>query len=399
MRNTNLDPNMVSYQICVENFNQFALAQDPKDRLGYRDAAMEAITDPSTGMVIEKLYSSMVARSGVNFGKIPDSLGDLTSFTKYKAITETFAILDKQLSQLKIPELTLTHELHDNLIRLRDDFAYGFRSDSQFLKTTYNSMVYALCEMLNLCTVIYVDNLKAAAEGKQFKYQSYDKLLLVQNVKKFNAMVKSGEWAEMMKTTRNGTRNLSGSDVVDGANSVMGNIASILGAGGALAFAYDKLKKSDGSNLGEKLTGAVKTGAGMARHPVNSAKTFVGKGKSLPAKALRILLIVAAILMTIRAMIHLFWRATYALHDVLDDNAKLLAANMQCSQDNTATSLQRQQKMYELLAGTRDRIETALLNDDKRGRKELEDSNRHEMTRDTIAIMPETPDAGYVIFG
>ena len=264
MRNTNLDPNMVSYQICVENFNQFALAQDPKDRLGYRDAAMEAITDPSTGMVIEKLYSSMVARSGVNFGKIPDSLGDLTSFTKYKAITETFAILDKQLSQLKIPELTLTHELHDNLIRLRDDFAYGFRSDSQFLKTTYNSMVYALCEMLNLCTVIYVDNLKAAAEGKQFKYQSYDKLLLVQNVKKFNAMVKSGEWAEMMKTTRNGTRNLSGSDVVDGANSVMGNIASILGAGGALAFAYDKLKKSDGSNLGEKLTGAVKTGAGMA---------------------------------------------------------------------------------------------------------------------------------------
>ena len=134
-----------AYKIAIESFNEMAADQaKPAYRANYRTAAMEAIAGPDAGMVIERLYQGMVSRSGINFGKIPESQGNLQKFTKYEDLSISINLLHRQLDEYNIPEMKVMSELHDNLIRCRDDFVFGYKADSQFIKTTYETMVELL---------------------------------------------------------------------------------------------------------------------------------------------------------------------------------------------------------------------------------------------------------------
>lgn len=370
-----VDRNTYAYQICMESFNAMATEQPVKDRYGYRDAAMEAMTGPDAGMVIEKLYRGISARSGINFGKIPDSMGDLTSFSKYKSIEETFILLDRDLAAFKVEELKMAHELHDNLIRLRDDFQWGYKTDSQFLKTTYNSMVYALCELLNLCTVVYIDALKAAVEQKKFVYVPYKDLLLVQNVAKFNKMVTTGEWSQMVLQLRRGGKGLLGIQDTHGVSE----FAKLMSGIGLFGVGFKNLEHASG---GDPAKAQEYLFSGKA---YKAAKDAVVKfSGTAGGKVILFIMCVIGVLMIIRALINIFWRCTYSLRDILQDNEQLLAANMACANDNSSTSLEKQQKMYETLKGLREKIESAIISDDKKGKKNLQESNASDLTREDL---------------
>lgn len=371
--------------MAVECFNQITLDQPPADRMAYRTAAMEALTGPDAGAVIEKLYRGVMGRAGINFGKIPDSMGDLTSFVKYKTIVDTLNLLNREMGQDKVNELTEAQNLHDNIIRLRDDFVYGFRTDSQFLKTTYNTMVYALCEILNLCIVIYVDMLKARTAGKPFTYEDYSGLLVVQNVHRFNEMVRTGEWGNTMSMIRG--KALLGFDddgfnlrkFIDEATGV-GISAAITKwlADGAIA------KRSFKDTIGAPVAWFMKMMKGPAKNKITAA--IVG---------------IIAVIMIIRFLVFVFFKGSYALRDILADQEKLLAANMEVNTDNTTTSLEKQQKMCERMSGIRNAIETRILKDDANGRKEASTANATDMSRDNItAVSTAVTDAGVdITFG
>lgn len=416
MKNPNIDRNAYSYQVCMESFNAMAADQPVSDRYGYRDAAMEAMTGPDAGMVIEKLYKGITARSGINFGKIPDSMGDLTAFSKYKSIDETFILLDRDLASFKVDELKMAHELHDNLIRLRDDFQWGFKTDSQFLKTTYNSMVYALCELLNLCTVVYIDALKASVEQTKFVYVPYKDLLLVQNVSKFNKMVTTGEWAQMTNQIRKGAKNLNGTyDTHE-----MAGIAGILSSIGVFGMGISQLAKSTQGdkakattlikdtvkNLPSNTGNVVRNmwnGLGVTamskdavkQHLAADPKNIPNTGAKIGGKAAVIIMGIIAAILIMRALINIFWKATYSLRDIFQDNEALLAANMACANDNTATSLEKQQKMYNALKGVREKIESAILSDDKKGKKNLKDANASELTKADVTSIASGEASGF----
>ena len=97
---TPFDTRSCSYKIAVESINEMAMDQaKPSMMMNYRNIAMEAIATPDAGMVMERLYKSMIGRSGINFGKIPDSMGDLSRFFKYKSLAESLSLLHRQLDE------------------------------------------------------------------------------------------------------------------------------------------------------------------------------------------------------------------------------------------------------------------------------------------------------------
>lgn len=370
-----------TYQYAVETFNAMAMDQPPADRLGYRDAAMEAIAGPDAGAVLDNLYKNVMARASINFGKIPDSQGELTKFAKYKTIADSITLLERQMGELKIKELKITRELHDNIIRLRDDFTYGFKVDSQFLKTTYNTMVYSLCEMVNLCGVIYVAMLKCQAEGRPYKPEDFSYLLLVQNVEKFNGLVKSGEWAAMVSSIRKDARNLLITVDDDGNDSFLSTMAGIVGTGGGLAMAkkyIDPYVKSIAENeknptLREYAKGAGKAIANTWSRPIGKVALIIGT-----------LIIVLAI---VRALISLYWKSIYKLDDILNDNEALLKAHMDknnADPSGTTVGAEKQLALYNQLVGLHDNVRSKILKSDSEGRKALRESNAKDFPKDSF---------------
>lgn len=409
---------MKSYQIAVESLNSIAMDQEPSERLRYRTIAMEAITGPDSGMVLDRLYRSVMGRAGINFGKIPESNGDLAHFTKYKSLAESLSLLHRQLDEYNIKELAITQELHDCIIRCREDFMYGFKVDSQFLKTTYNTMVYSLCEMINLCDVIYIDMLKCAADGRPFEYRGYGDLLLVQNCQKFIDLVKSGEWTNMCTNIKKDAKNLinlifASPDYQDGVSG----LGNLLAPTGIFGMAYLASRKEIQANtLNRAWAAAGQTGPydaaaaakfkGAARDLFKSAnkttfgdvlggmKTTFGKAfNTIPGRVVIIIMIIVGALFLVRSLIFLYYRGMYALKDVLEDNEKVLKAHLDHTADSTGTSKSRdqQQKLYESLAHTRDVIETKILKCDAQARKDLKQSNANDFKPATYSNDPVPP--------
>lgn len=415
---TVFDRNMKSYQIAVENFNSIAMDQEPADRLRYRSIAMEAVASPDAGMVLDRLYKSVMGRAAINFGKIPESNGDLTRFTKYKSLAESLSLLHRQLDEYNITELNITQELHDCIIRCREDFVYGFRADSQFLKTTYNTMVYSLCEMINLCDVIYIDMLKCGADGRPFEYRGYTDLLLVQNCQKFINMVKSGEWGNMVSNIRKDAKNLInfvfGADSYQDGMSALGNLAAPTGIFG-LAYLASR-KEIQASVHNRAWAAAGQSGAynakdaahlkGAARDLFKEANkttfgdvasgmraTFTKVKGTIPGRILIIILAIVATLFVIRTIIFLIYRGIYALRDILEDNERVLKAHLDRTADPSGTSKSResQQRLYDMLSHTRDTIETKILKCDAQARKDLKESNATDFKPGTYSNDPIPP--------
>lgn len=392
-----VDKNSMSFKVAMESFGEISMSLPPEDRMGYRDAAMEAVTGPDTGMVLDRLYKGVNARSGINFGQIPASCGDLTQFAKYKTIVETMALLDRDIGDMKLDILADAHELHDNIIRLKPDFVYGFRMDAQFIKTTYNTMVYALCEILNLCIVVYVDVLKAKVDNKPYRQSmDYANLMIVQNVRRFNQMVKSGEWAQMVTEIKKCPAKLGGDDagglggfLIEFMRAFGGGATAVTATGAALAALKKKgVALVQNGNSDKKVTMVQALGA-----------AFKDIWKTVPGKVVMIITSVIAAVMIIRGLICLFWKASYGIRDMLDDQVKLLEANIQSDQ-NSATATEKQRKMLDMLSGLRDSIETRILKDDKNGKAEVAKANNEDMRKaDITATTGETTNPDDLDFG
>lgn len=420
------DTSMKSYKIAVESFNEIAMDQKPSDRLTYRNVAMEAISGPDSGMVLDRLYKSVMGRASINFGKIPESMGDLTKFFKYKSLAESLTLLHRNLDEYNIKELALTQELHDTIIRCHEDFSYGFKVDSQFLKTTYNTMVYSLCEMINLCDVIYIDMLKAGAEGRPFTYEGYGDLILVQNVQKFVDMVKSGEWSRMTTGIKKDARNLL--DVVFGGNddspasaiSQLKAPVGILGlwaaasTPGAKAVARDRAWAAAGG-AGKYSDTAYKAASKTVKDAFKNANrvsfkdmgtamgNLVGKvWNTIPGKIMVVILGIIAVLFILRSIVMLWYKGKYALRDVLDDNEKFLKFHMEHNTDpsGTSKSMEKQKAMYDMLSSLRDKISRGIMDSDAQARKDLKQSNAEDFSPAIYQSSDRTSDsadAGFAI--
>ena len=391
------DTSMVSYQIALENVNMMMQDQPAVDKLKFRSVAMEAITGPDSGMVMDALYKNVMARASINFGKIPDSMGDLARFARYKTIAESLSLLERQMGDQNIKELKMTRELHDNIIRLTQDFNYGYKADSQFLKTTYCTMVYALCEMINLCAVIYIDKVKCDAEGRPYTPDDYSKLLLVQNVAHFNHMVKSGEWASTMNSIRKDAKGLLGifmeekGFVVDAKGN---NVATNFGSPMSSMLGVLGTRGTGLAGLGiAALTPAAKRHASSQRPTYDDYKAVAGEAakkvwNSIPGKFMIAIVGITGILMIIRGLICQFYKATYKVNDMLDDSEQLLRVHMDKNlADATGNSVayERQKRLYDALSGLHDNIRTKILKSDGEGKKELKTSNKTEINIDTFS--------------
>ncbi len=193
--------------------------QEPKNMIKYNDRALESIT-ASSGEMLQKLYSEVLAKNTYDFSLISDSKGDISRYKGYNNIygcIEYLNTLYEKANSKGSRELVIMNKLHDMILSLRGDFVFGYKTDVQLIKIVYENMVLTLHQLTNICIIMYMDYLKDVNKKPLSKFNSGTKdLIIVNSATKLIAMNDSGEWLTVMREFKKDPKGFFGAAVTTG---------------------------------------------------------------------------------------------------------------------------------------------------------------------------------------
>ena len=340
-------------EIIMESLLEMGMSQEGKAKMHYVDTALEAFSNPSKqSILLNKLFKEAQKIEGIDFGKIPDSKGDITKYAYYEQLCKSMEILNDMMEGQTTPNFETMNKLHNVILTARPDFTFGFRTDNFIIMNMYNLMVTILYELDNICMLdateylrakVSVQNAPNAATLKnQYRW-------VTKNANQFIKMYESGQWNTMMKLFK--------TNKIEPATEADINIDI---RGGILAGLSPK-------NIGEKISNAW-----------SSVKNFV-TGVPRPAQ---IILIFIAILMIIRTGVYYFYSAAGKLSDRIKNAIGIIKAN--AATEDSDTAVEKQKKMLERLEGMSDKIDYDIMKREKTAEKNMKDSNKSEFNPDEI---------------
>jgi len=192
-------------------------------------AILEADSVKVGEKMISKLYDKTLAKSGVDFGDIPNSRGDIEACNGYVLMSSTLSVLSSlaQQSKVKIPEL-MTIESSINYIKSnKATFERAFKMDSDPMMMYYNTLVYSCIEATSLVLSIYVDYVKTPNKSQMIVKRGSSAMgtIAMTNLEHFNRSCKDGSFNKLSQQLLTGAVSAQSSQQFV-AESVMGTIGT-----------------------------------------------------------------------------------------------------------------------------------------------------------------------------
>lgn len=315
----------------MEAFQELRLDQDVSDRAKYLDLAMEAAASPN-GQLLNKLYRDILEHSDIDFGKVPDSKGDITRYYYYNQMADTINVLNKLTAGTPLEDsanMKLMNRFHNMILNLRGDFEFGFRSGSDFLKITYNLYVMTLYELIEVCLCDYTDYLKETVKsdnGTKSKRVAKSRMV-VENALGIMRYYEDGTWKKIMTQMRSDGGNFLGLQDIDWSGA-----AGILG-----------------------------------KHPT-LVKVVGGIGITIAA--------IIAILWAIRKITYYFYSSRQKFSDYATSQAAILKANM--SSEKEADAYAAQKKILDSLENAAAIADARIDRTTKAAEKAIHESNKEK---------------------
>lgn len=339
--------------IAMEVLIDIRNAQPPKDRLRYIDTAIESMAVDSKGNIIQKLYNDMIARSNIDFGKIPNSRGDFSNFGEYQVITEAIGYLNTLLEGKNVKELTMTNRLFDFIVSARSDFEFGFKFDIEIIKLTYNTAVTTLIDMVNLCISGYMNYLKdtnnikftfGKIKPKEIYFVKYTESLLM--------LYESGEWTTIVKQFKGKNSNLFGFDDIKKFGKTVANTADAF-----VNMAKPDIFKSD------------------------AVKELIDKVPKWVKPVLYTVGSIIALIAIIRLTLSAYYKVGVKINDKLNITKDFV--DQMAKNDSDMGVKQQQMKLSGSLSNAIDFMETKWLKLNNDANKDIQDSNK-EFSLDSL---------------
>jgi hypothetical protein len=331
--------------IILENFNEMMLAQDAKDRLHYVDIATEAALSPAgKSKLIQQLYVDIVSKSNIDFGKIPDSKGNLTAYTYYDPMYRSIAALNQLFADKKVEELDLTNKLHDMIISCRGDFEYGYRFDIAIIQTTYCLLVMSLYDMIAICIAKYTNYLKDI-KGIELTFGAKNpsnKTLVVKYVKDFIASYEKGEWSKMMLSFKQHPDDAKA--LISGNATESFSVTAISAAAAAKAGAF--------------------TASALGAAPW--------------------IITALVVLLIIRRISYVYYYVPYKISNAIKIQAEFLKSSIELSGDANTPAGEKQKRMLDRMNNLVTFIESRILKIDTVVPKKLMESNKEDFSKSEL---------------
>ena len=344
-----------SNEIIMENLIEMSISQEGRDRIGYTNIAIEAFGNPTKqANILNKLFKEVQKVEEIDFGKIPDSKGDLTKYVYYDQMYQCIEVLNELVEDHPTPNITSMNKLHQILLNARQDFTFGYRTDNFVIISTYNLMVTSLYEMINVCTVDATEYLRAKMSMQLTTPTAKQMRWVTKTANQFIKMYESGQWATIMKTFKSAGGGYSiASEASSGENDSVSRADLVKGlteVPGKLANAFS----------------GIKTGFGSI--------PMVGVGK--------VAIAFIGLFMILRAAIYYGINAAGKLSDRLKNAASILRAN--AASESAPTAVEKQKKMLNHLENISDTIDYKIMKSEKSAEKDMKNANKAEFSPQEI---------------
>ena len=360
-----------SNEIILEAFQEMQADQIGRDKIGYVDAAMEAIANPSAqATIMNKLFKETQKIDEIDFGKIPDSKGDITKYVYYDQLYDSIELINELMKGNQTENIVAMNKLHQILLNARADFVFGFKANNYIVTSMYKVMVANLHEMIDICIVDVTEyirnNLNMSMDKKAMKKVRW----VTSNVKNFIKMYESGQWNTLIKYMRtNASKKAYEAMALEAEGDVLPQQKSAL----------------DLMNMGTSAFNKFKGGITAAGDLVKQAPSAF-KAASAPVKGLAIVGIIISALMIIRAGIKYFFLGVANISKNLRNQAALLkSATKSDSEDQTGYGFRK--KILNTMEKVSDVIDYKILKMEKEASKDMAESNRSEFSRQEIQQM------------
>lgn len=342
-----------SNDIIMESFHDMMLSQEGKDRIKYVEIVTEAFANPTKqANLLNKLFKEIQKVEEIDFGKIPDSKGDITKYVYYDQMYQCIEVLNELVEGRPTPNITSMNKLHQILLNARPDFTFGYRTDNFVIITTYNLMVTSLYEMINVCAVDATEYLRAkmsmqvtAPTAKQMRW-------VAKTTNQFIKMYESGQWNTLMKSFKSikpSTATEASIDLkIDTRVDIVKGISEVPG----------------------KITNAF-----------TSVKTAFG---NIPMVG-KVIVIVITLFITLRGAIYYFFNAAGKLSDRLKNITAILRAN--AASETSPTAVEKQKKMLDQLENISDTIDYKIVKSEKAAEMEMNRNNKSEFSPQEIGTV------------
>jgi hypothetical protein len=196
------------------------------------------------GTLVQKLYESVLERNKCDFGDIPKSEGDIEKVKYYESTVECIDRLNDLFVKNGISDdsITVIRTAISNVRNMKSQFTYAFKIKHEYMILMYNTIVMACIDSTSMLIAEYM-NYIAGPAGTPTKMNSgkFDKsrgIVSLDNLKNFNALVKSGAISDSVNFMMNEQRkNFTGTEIVITA-AIVSALLSVIPVTRELIFYY-----------------------------------------------------------------------------------------------------------------------------------------------------------------
>ena len=180
-----------------------------KELLSLNEAGQETVLQH----LANKLYGFIVTKVyNIDFGKIPDSRGDITKIPNYNMMKDCLEILKQILEayKQKTDSVDTINDALQNMIDRKELFMRAYRMNVELPIITYNTLALSIVNAISLLITAHIEFIKLPNDkGYNIAFDSASKnktqnSLLFNNLKEFNKMCQNKEFDKIIKYSLHG---------------------------------------------------------------------------------------------------------------------------------------------------------------------------------------------------
>lgn len=298
----------ITENLLLKNSTSFAERREIQSIVGEASLALDNI-------LVDKLYTSALNKSHIDFGDIPKSKGDITKYSGYKHMLEVLDVVDDlaKASDLTIQETSIVRRAIDNIKGLKAQFTLGYKLEKKFVQMSYETLVLGCVDATSGIISSYVSFITDAAETEVVVKPSKDKpyKLAINNLDKFNQSVLKGDFSKAL----------------DAINTTKGNVKE----------SFEDVEEAGFEDAVNGAKGIASALGGTWSKLPNGAKTSV--------KVIIAMAAIVTVIYIIRELIFYFFYSSSKISDYLEQQANLLLINKEVVKANNKFSDKKKKKI------------------------------------------------------
>ena len=352
-----------SNTIVMEALHDIAMDLPAAERSKYVQVATEAMaTNTDTQLkIISKLAKQVNGLQQIDLEQCNKSMGDVTKYQYYDALAKAMEIINESEITSDIPNVIRMNKIHTILLDNREDFVWGYKKNEVLTMRAYCTLVRMLFIMIDLSISDYIKkmdinfkfNTKVDATPSKVSRFTTDTDRMIK-------LFESGQWSALMNASKKAAAKRT-ARAIDEMNGV----------------------EPPANMANEAITININNGKQISI-PTNAAEIINTIAKHPTAS---IIIAVLVIMLCYRTVAFYVAKLGAKFANVFRHSAELIKAYGEANRDQSSSAVERQNKMYNRMIGTADRIDAFFNKAAVQADAELKEANRKDLNTAEITTI------------